>query len=534
MQRWAWIAAVLVVLAPLPARAQQMVVPGGELEEYYRLLELNGGVAGMPLIFRTASSLHGISVTDTVGPWHARLGPANPDAPAGSRPPLGLLPVEIHAVFNSGYASGINDGALWAGRGISGAVSAGGTLQLGPLNAILYPTFWSTQNRAFPLAPVTDSLLSPFGYPWQSYLIDWPQRFGDQAFAKADWGQTDIRFAASWFTAGISSENAVWGPAFRNPIILSATAEGFPHVDLGTGRAARTPLGRVESRLVWGRLTESAYFDTVSTNNARLFTGFTLALEPRWLPGLTLGLTRVLYMPWDDSLHFVDFVDVFQPFFKNQIATSTNPEGTDNRDQLLSLIARWVLPESGFEAYVEWARNDHSRNLRDFLIEPDHSQAWTAGFQKAMVGSGTRSRLRGEWTHLGRPSTFQVRADPTYYVHFLVRQGYTERGQLLGAGIGPGSDSQHLGFDRYLSSGRWGVFIQRVRYDDDAYYTLFGPTRYREGHQIELTGGLSLMRRVGKIDVTGAMALSRELNRYYVVENDVTNINLQFALRWNP
>src|SRR6185503_8435849 len=147
----------------------------------------------------------------------------------------------------------------------------------------------------------------------------------------------------------------------------------------------------------------------------------------------------------------------------------------------------WVLPPAGFEVYLEWARNDHNIDFRDLLLEPDHSQAVTIGFQKSLGRGGKRSRIRGEWTNLSRSQTFQVRDTPPYYVHHLVTQGYTQHGQIIGAGIGPGSDSQQIAFDHYSGQGRWGVFLRRVRLDDDAYYTAFAPTSYYEGHQVELT-----------------------------------------------
>jgi hypothetical protein len=240
----------------------------------------------------------------------------------------------------------------------------------------------------------------------------------------------------------------------------------------------------------------------------------------------------VLYTHWDSALRVVDFVDVFQPFFKRQIATSTDPEGNDDRDQLLSLIARWVIPEGGFEAYVEWGRNDHNTELRDFLLEPDHSQAYTIGVGKNVPSDSGIVHLRAEWTHLGRSPTFQVRATPSYYAHHLVRAGYTEKGQILGAGIGPGSDSQYLSVDRYHSRGRWGVFAQRVRFDEDTYYRLYGTTRRREGHNVELTIGGSMLHFVGQAELGIGVELSRELNRHYVIRNDATNLGATLRVRF--
>src|SRR5262249_29432526 len=156
---------------------------------------------------------------------------------------------------------------------------------------------------------------------------------------------------------------------------------------------------------------------------------------------------------------------------------------------MLFLIARWVLPQNGFEAYVEWARNDNAWDLRDFLLQPDHSQAFTLGFEKALGNNATRSRLRGEWTALGKARTNLSGDDPVYAAHHTVREGYPHEGQLLGAGIGTGSSSQYLGVDRFPPRGRWGIFAQRVRYDDDAYYDSFVKADLFYGQQVEFTFG---------------------------------------------
>lgn len=523
---------LLTAAAGRSLRAQQDVVVAGEVEGYLRLLEIDGLAHGLPLVYRSLSSLRTARVTGS-HPWVGRG--VITERPDSSTTWWRLVPLEFRTVYNSRYPRGINDGALWAGRGFSVAASGGVAGTIGPLSAWLYPTAMLEQNRDFDIWPVTSTTYSPLSYPWRVGRIDWPQRMGTTGRARLDPGQSGIRLDHRALTLGLSTENLVWGPAVMNPIVMSASAAGFPHVDLGLGRPVATPLGRLESRLVWGRLTESNWFDTVATNNARIFTGLTLAWEPRWLPGLTLGMTRVLYTMWDDSLRFVDFVDVFQPFLKQHIATSTDPEGNDDRDQLLSLVARWTFPASGFEAYVEWARNDHSVNLRDFLLQPDHSQTWSAGFQKSLPsGPLGRIRLRGEVNHLSRSHTFQVRATPSLYQHHLVRQGYTHQGQLIGAGIGPGSDSQHLGIDRFTPGGRWGFFFQRVRYDDDAYYQLLGPIRRREGHNVELTGGVSVLRWLGDFRAALQLSLSRELNRHYVMRRDATNLNAVLTVGWNP
>lgn len=511
---------------------QPLVSPGSELDAYIRVLELDGGVRGAPLVFRPLgpAGLLRLVANDSGHLWSNHYPLAS--IATRSEPRIVPLDARIRATYLSAYPRGVNDGAVWTGRGATIEAAAGAQLAWGPFTATLYPLVFFAQNRDFAGVPVTRPGSSPYAYPW-SERIDWPQRYGQETYSRLDWGQSGLRLNLGALTAGLSTENMWWGPADRWPILMSNTAAGFPHVDAGLGRPVAVGVGLLETRLVWGRLSRSAYFDTVTTDLGRLFTGLTLALAPRWLPGLTVGLARVFYLHWD-SLGVRDFLPTFQTVFKEGLVTPENPEGNDRRDQLLSLYGRWLLPKSGFEVYVEWARNDHSANLRDFLMEPDHSQALTAGFQKTLPAGGARLRFRGEWAHLERSRTFQVRGSPVYYEHHIVREGYTHRGQLLGAGIGPGSSGQFLGLDRYGRRGRLSFYLERVRYDNDAYYALFGPTQTYHGHDVELTVGVSALRFVGALNIGGAIALSRELNRQFETDRDATNLRLEAALAWRP
>lgn len=521
-------------MAPPVAGAQQYARLGSELDEYLRYLELAGLLKRTPLGYRSPSSLSLVlSTSGTSAPWNDRYPLLAPDDTRGPR--ITLLDTDLRSVFNSRYPRHGNDAQLWAGRGFSADAYAGIRVTWGPLTAVLDPAVSFAQNRSFDQAPdsargVNRGGLSSFAYPWQQGSIDWPERFGDAAFTTVDWGQSGLRADLRAFTVAVSTENMWWGPAARNPILMSNSAPGFPHLDLGTGRPAWIGAGQAEIRVIWGRLSESPYFDTIPDNDTRLFAGLVIGFRPRWIPGLTLGVGRSFYQTWD-SIGLEDAFAIFQTPFKAGVADSANPTGNDRRDQLLAFNARWTLPVAGFEAYVEWARNDHNWDLRNFLIEPDHSRAYTIGFQQLLPGPGGRVRLRGEWTTLGRPATVLVRATPTYYVHHIARQGYTHRGQLLGASIGPGSQSQWLALDRFDHRGRVGAFVQRIRFDDDMYWTYYitNAVGGNRRHQTELTTGLGALRFFGPLDISATVVLSRELNRHYFEDADVTN--LAFDLR---
>lgn len=522
--RTALLFAIGAMLGTAPSvAAQQGPVPvSGELNDYLRFLEIQGKATG-PLTFQSFSAHRAAS--DTTGLWYDTY----PAATRQLAPNVRLIDPIARGVYNSGYPSGMNDGALWSGRGLSGEITGGLEATVGPLTVTLAPTVWWAQNRAFALDSVPFANRSPYAYPWTNH-VDLPQRFGPDALAKLDPGQSGVRLRFGKFTTGFSTENMWWGPAVRTPILMSNTAAGFPHVDLGTDGPVSTPIGSVEARVVWGRLTESPYFDTVTSNDHRLFTGVTIGYAPNFLPGLHLGFERVFYQTWTDSLGFHDFFDVIQPFTKQNFADSTNPGGNDRRDQMLGFTARWILPQSGFDVYVEWARNDHAWSWRDFILEPEHSAGTMMGLEKALSRS---TRLRVEWMNIERRPTFQVRAEPEFYQHYIVVQGYTQLGQLLGAGTGPGSDTQFLGLDHYSKNGRLGFSLSRTRFDNDAYYRLYATTEGDQGHEVELSLGLSALRFVGPWDLGGTLVLSRELNRYFKIGNDVTNARFEVSIGWS-
>jgi hypothetical protein len=510
---------------------QPLITPTSELEDYLRLIQLQEKVLHSAFTIRSASSNAILaSELDSAHLWDDRypLGPQRNAAPA-----LAAIAPEALIVLNSGYPRGRNDGAIWAGKGATVAVSAGALVRWGPLTATLYPTVYRVGNADFALAPVPAGAAFPFVYPHYGGDIDYPQRHGDEAFTKFDWGQTGVRIDLGAFTAGIGTENIWLGPAFRNGVIMSSAAPGFPHLDVGTGRPVWIGVGSLEVRGLYGVLQESEYYDTNSGNNTRFLARLALNYQPKWIPGLWVGGQRVAYKKWSQT-GAQDVLAPFGRFFREAVRDpNTGVVINDSLDQLLSVHARWVFPQVGFEAYLEWARNDFSGNLRDFLLEPDHSSGYTVGLSKTLSSGEGTIALRGELTHLGRLLPREVRASPTYYVHGLVSQGYTHRGQLLGAWIGPGSNSEFFGIDRYDSGGRVGLFLERVRFDDDAYFATVGPALGREGHEVELTVGLSVYRFVGPVDLGVSFSVSRDLNRYFEVRNDVTNVNAQLRVAWS-
>lgn len=475
--------------------------------------------------------------------WHAHI-PV--DSVAGAQA-LRIIPVAPKAVVNanSAYPTDRNDGAMWRGRGVSASLQAGvearWDLGWGIVSATLAPMFLFHENRDFEVRTVQSARYSPFVYPWHTGRIDWPQRFGETSFTSFDWGQSQIRLDFRGWTAGLSNENLWWGPATRYPLLMSNTAPGFPHVFVGTARPLVTPIGKVEGQAIWGWLDESDYFDFESWNDRRLLAGIVVDYEPRWLPGFFLGFARayLAYMP-REGLSVLEYIE--QPY----VRIRENPQGVGNPladNQLFSIFARWAFPEVGFEAYAEWAREDHWDDIDDLIMEPDHGQAYMLGFQKVVPSGARWVRLYGELAYLQSSTTFRSgRGGPVvFYTHTPVLHGYTHRGQLLGAAIGPGSDAQILGADMFGRWGMVGLFLERVRWDNDAYYENWARFYGYRGHDVELTAGIRHQFFDGNFQIGWGLARSSRKNRNFLGLDGIspalrveTNWALDLAVSWSP
>ena len=511
------------------------IVAGSELHDYVRFLELQGQLVAGPYMFRGYTTQYDLSSqrADSAHVWSARLRlRSRVESVPGIR--VVTLTPETEIKYNSSYPRSYNDGVVWAGRGFSGTFTGGVEVRWGPATGTFLPTVYFVQNRDFETEPIRFLARSEFAYPWTPN-IDFPQRFGDDAFGDFDWGQSGVRIDLGGFTAAFSNESMWWGPAVWNPILMSSTAGGFPHVDVGTAHPVDIGIGKFEVRSMWGRLSESDYFDNNPLNNRSYITGLTLGYAPSFLSGVMVGVSGIVYGEWpQDGLSFSDVFRVVKEAFNEKFLQRDGSTFPLPRGQFLQFVGRWRFPEVGFETYAEWVRGDLNVNLRDFLVEPDHTRGYTLGFQKLLPSDGPTYRLRGEITTLGRSRTTNVRASPRYLVDPAVGPGYTHRGQPIGAGIGPGGNGQFISVDRYTSGGRLGLSFQRIRFDDDAFFLRF--TRADafafESNDVELTLGLSGYWFVDMFDLGATLHLSRRLNWYFERANDVSNVNGTVTLRW--
>lgn len=393
-----------------------------------------------------------------------------------------LLPVTLQNQFNTHHPYSLNDGEMIPARGYQTMFSAGLYAKFGPLSIQLRPEYVYSENRKFDGYSEKQSEIS-----WAAYYnflnrIDLPERFGEKTYNRLFWGQSSIRLTVGAISLGFSNENLWWGPGMRNSLLMSNTSGGFLHFTLNTVKPIKTPIGSFEAQIIAGRLDGSGFLppDTNRTwpnSNVKLYipkrddwrylNGMIISFNPKWVPGLFIGITRSFQIYHDDMGNF----PVISPTNKKNV--NGGNEIAKGGDQLLSTFIRWVLPKEHAEVYFEYGREDHSYNFRDFILEPDYARAYIFGFRKLFplnAHTGECIQFDLEVTQLEQNRTNTQRESIYFYAHKDITHGYTNRGQYLGSGIGIGSDMQSISVSWVKTLKKIGFQLERYVHNNDHHY----------------------------------------------------------------
>lgn len=462
-------------------------------EEYYDFLALSGLVTPPVLGYRTLSDSVWELPEDTEHVWQDNnLGSTRTlwedEAPKENLFFNGIFQGVRYKIFspewynsyNSAAPYGQNDGALWQGKGYNTALTTGFTAEAYGLSLTFKPQLSWTQNKEF---EYSSPIYSGANYENKAALygdysygsIDAPQRFGDKSFFNFSFGDTEIRYSWHTLTIGFGTQNIWIGPAQMNPIMHSNNADGYPHFDFGIRNQNISikdfDLGSIEFRYWLGKTTESEWFDNNDSNDNNLLAGVCITYELPFLDGLRLGFVRTMLSKWENKSPYT--------MFHLLIPAMQTTAGYDESDQRASVYAEYFIPKGGIDLYLEWARNDYNAGLDNLLRYPFHTQAITAGFRKSMYFKNSEN-LAGEMlceiTFIESSMDYHFFYDwggggNDFYTHHIVTQGYTNKGQYLGAGIGAGGNSQLLSYKLYYPKGYTKFFF--YRFNPDLNYSYF-------------------------------------------------------------
>jgi hypothetical protein len=544
-------ALLLLSIAVIPASGQTVggrseVFAGSEFESYLRYLQTLGKSKPSVWSIRPLSptQLDKLMPSDSLHPWGQRY-----DFSTVKRSGLtyDFVRPTTGVIANTAFPFGGNDGPIWAGKGATAWAQVGVMLRWGPISASLAPIAFRSANSDFELMDNGESGALAFGDGQFPTEIDRPQRFGVSAYSRADVGESTLRIDGAGLTAGISTASQWWGPTVEYPYILGNNAGGFPHVFFGTSRPLDIGFATAHGQVQYGYLRQSPfspvtgkdYFESYAKpGRTRFMAGVVGAMQIKGVPGLEFGGGRFFHSPRDSSgITSDDLTLPLQNILKSRLPVETDTSVAGDirnifQNQLASVFLRWAPPRTGLDIYTEYGREDFSADVRDFMLEPDHSSTLNVGFRKAWLRGRNMNAVRAEFFNYETPSSGRTRGEGLIYLHQPMRQGHTYRGQALGANVGVGSGNAYLlAFERYSPYGRLKFFTSRATQHE---LSARSP-EYQSGPplknpvDVQHSFGAETTRFLGSLDITGRAIFTSELNRYFL--SDKSNLNFSLTLR---
>ncbi|MEX2181708.1 MAG: capsule assembly Wzi family protein [Gemmatimonadaceae bacterium] len=514
--------------APLPAAAQESArgarrwseaAAGSELERYLRLAQLAGLAPLSPWSTR-AFAPHELDARiprhDAGHPWRAEFRTI-PDRD------WWIVRPNAQLIVNTGLPWGSNDGPMWAAKGMTVRQSGGVAVRRGAFAAQVAPDFWWTQNADYALLPAVDA-----AHPHTDFAssgIDLPQRHGNGAVGRLDPGESWVRMDLFGVAAGISTASEWWGPTQAAGPILSPNGGGLPRAFVGSSAPTDIWIGRAHGRVFVGRAMRSAVStDTLSNRGRRLAMGVVGSFSPRGVPQLELGFSRFYHRAWRSGGPSINDISVlWEPLFKKNLPGKDDALVTAPDNQLASLSARLTLPNAGLELYTEYAREDHAFDKLDLINEPDHDSAIIFGWQKLLRRDDARWwAVRAEVVNARVTHLVRIRPQVLFYSHHQLRDGHTQRGQLLGAPMVRGGSGAELSVSRYDARGRLSFQWQRQGLARSAE----GGLGYGALHALEVSG----LRYAPRGDLSWRAGVVQRVGD--IAARDLTSLHAAVGWHW--
>ena len=552
---------IFLILSVSTQNLKAQIIPVGSLEdEQLRLNMLLNDSLNYSSVNRPFSNIHYQNFIEnnrsSDGWWNRRIGNEPILVAPGIK--FGIRPPHIQSTVNSRFPMGENNQAAWYGRGLNNEFSGGFFLTSEYFTINIHPHIIHHENLDY-LHPefIFRDREGKIRYVAEDIeaRLDKPFRFGPDPYTTFDWGNSSIRLHYNNFEAGLSTEPLWWGPANRYPLIMSNNASGIPHAFIATRSPLRSKYaGNFQFKWMVGYPGQSEFYDGAGRNETRFFNAINFAYSLPFYEQLTFGVTRAYHLYENDGFDIKNVLVIIDPLRRTRLVEVQGPDGQRQaRNQIASVYFHLLLSNANAEIYGEVYREDHSFNFRDLLMQPLHNGAWMLGFQKLIFAPlADFYKVNMEITNLTMDQLHQVRPQVFLYTHSQIRQGHTNRGQLLGAAIGPGSSSQFLGIDGYRSDYKYGFFVQRIARNDDFHFRTNPPEISPSQnfgdffrHWVDLNVGLNFMYGPGPYYLNAGVIWTKSfnygrfnygdlegINQINYEREDRTNVQLQVGLRY--
>ncbi|HTK22208.1 MAG TPA: hypothetical protein VL442_21965, partial [Mucilaginibacter sp.] len=200
MKRIFFLIGIIYIVSCFKAFAQSLPVGTPVLDDYYRREQLLGKVDSNLSFTLRPLNRKNLNVTDVFDPDSSlRISRGNSGTQtffANGHGVFQVLPLTWQQQFNSDHPYGWNDGAMIPAKGYQTMISGGVYFKIGPLSIQLRPEYVYATNPSFQGFETASRPASEIGSYYSYFnLIDAPERFGNSAYSKWFWGQSNIKLA---------------------------------------------------------------------------------------------------------------------------------------------------------------------------------------------------------------------------------------------------------------------------------------------------------------------------------------------------
>ena len=463
--------------------------------------------------------------------------------------------------INNNLPYGFNDGSFFPAKGLQERFSAGVNIRWNILDINYQPEFVNVQNQ---MQETVYGDLQDRNY-WTRYFyqvannIDNFRQIGNKPINYSSMGQSRIGIATNFIGIGYSNENIWWGPGMRNSLIFTNNAPGFTHYYFQTIKPLKTIIGDFEVNAILGKLDSLHYSDPDISMMNSIWSGAIInkKLNEREIQSISINLRPKLF-----SNLYLGYAFSTQSYI-NDINASGIPYSSFSKDKpkmsLGAMFFRFLLPKDHVEFYGELGAMNQ-------IPWPWHIFSDTAitgfnlGARKLFPSKNGKSNFEIgiELTQLSimDPRNIFVSGSPfgvpkynSWYTSSIIRQGYTNQGQLLGAPIGPGSNSQTINFSWNKGLNKIGVYFERISNDNDFYHYHYisGNLGYSkaDAYWVDINNGAYIrINPLKNILILGSYSNTLAMNYRWIknwraenyaqpgIGSDKTNLQFNFSIKY--
>ena len=130
----------------------------------------------------------------------------------------------------------------------------------------------------------------------------------------------------------------------------------------------------------------------------------------------------------------------------------------------------------------------------------------------------------------------------SWYEHSWTYDGYTNNGEVLGASIGPGSNSHYFALNRVKEKEKLGIAFEIIDQDNDFYHEAFSSARDPRRYWKDFNFHFNYSNKINSFWFSSNIIYSRSLNykwdlndnatNYYSPGNDLNNFHMTLKLAY--